>query len=285
VSGGLLIDKPVGWTSHDVVAVIRRQLGTRAVGHAGTLDPFATGLLVVLVGKATRLARFVEGMGKRYRAVVRFGTATDTDDSTGEVVRKREMTAWPDRAAVEQLAASMIGTQMQVPPAFSAKHVAGTRSHVLARRGEPVELRPVEVRVDAIDVLSWSPPALTIEASVGRGTYVRALARDMGEKIGIPAHCAELRRLAIGTFSVDCAIAPEAVTAAAVLDPIALLPGLPSMILDQTGAKEIGFGRAVAQATAISGAGALVAEDGRLLAVAEGRNGLWYPVVVLETAA
>jgi tRNA pseudouridine55 synthase len=174
---------------------------------------------------------------------------------------------------------------LQVPPAFSAKHVAGTRSHVLARRGEAVALRPVEVHVDAIEVLDWSPPDLTIEASVGRGTYVRALARDLGDKLGIPAHCAELRRLAIGTFSVDCAIAPSAVTADALLDPSALLPGLPSMVLDETGAQEVGFGRPVAQATAIGGAGALVAGDGRLLAVAEGRNGWWYPVVVLEAAS
>ncbi len=283
--GGLLIDKPAGWTSHDVVAVVRRQLGTRAVGHAGTLDPFATGLLVVLVGKATRLARFVEGLGKRYHAVVRFGSATDTDDATGVITREFCPAVWPDRAAIAELAAAFVGVQPQRPPAFSAKHVAGTRSYVLARAGNAPELPDVTVQVDSVDLIDWSPPDLVFEASVGRGTYLRALARDLGERAGIPAHCAELRRTSIGPFNVTDAIAPDAATVDRLIAPAALLPRLPIERVDQAAAREIGFGRRVAQSDPRVGDGALLAEDGRLLAVADGRDGWWYPMVVLEPAS
>jgi tRNA pseudouridine55 synthase len=285
VSGGLLIDKPAGWTSHDVVAVVRRQLGTRAVGHAGTLDPFATGLLVVLVGKATRLARFVEELGKRYQAVVRFGFATDTDDSTGAMTREFRPEMWPDRATIAELAATFVGPQSQRPPAFSAKHVAGTRSYVLARHGNAPELPEVMVRVESVDLTDWSPPDLVMEASVGRGTYIRALARDFGNRAGIPAHCAELRRTSIGPFSVNDAIAPDAATIDRLIAPAALLPRLPAEKVDEAGAREISFGRRVAQHDLQDGAGALLAEDGQLLAVADGREGWWYPVVVLAPAA
>jgi len=274
----------VGWTSHDVVAVVRRQLGVRAVGHAGTLDPFATGLLVVLVGKATRLARFVEGMTKRYRAVVRFGTATDTDDATGQVIATMQPDAWPDRDAMSALVGELIGPQMQRPPAFSAKHVAGTRSYVLARRGEAVELADVAIDVHAMELVDWTPPDLVLEAGVGRGTYVRALARDLGVRAGIPAHCAELRRTAIGRFTVENAILPGDVAVDRLMPPASLLSQLPAEALDAAGVAEIGFGRRVRQQVPMDGMGALVAEDGRLLAVAEGRDGWWQPVVVLEPA-
>lgn len=283
--GGLLIDKPAGWTSHDAVAVVRRQLGTRAVGHAGTLDPFATGLLVVLVGRATRLARFVEGLEKAYRATVRFGAATDTDDATGQVTREFRPASWPDRTAIDELVGSFVGRQRQRPPAFSAKHVAGTRSHVLARQGRAPELAEVTVQVDRIDVVDWVPPDLVLEARVGRGTYLRALARDLGERAGIPAHCAALRRLAIGPFRAGDGVAPADASATALIPPASLLPGMVRQAVDAAGARELGFGRPVPQQVPQDAAGALLAEDGRLLAVAEGRDGWWHPVVVLEPAA
>lgn len=267
------------------MAVVRRQLGTRAVGHTGTLDPFATGLLIVLVGKATRLARFVEGMSKGYRAVVRFGSATDTDDLTGRITREVQPDVWPDRATMAASAATLVGDQAQRPPAFSAKHIAGTRSHVLARRGEAIDLAEVMVQVHGIDVIDWSPPDLAFDATVGRGTYVRALARDLGERIGIPAHCAELRRTAIGAFDVADAIAPGAATVAGLMTPAALVTQLPRETVEATGAIEIGFGRRVQQQSPSNATGALLAGDGRLLAVAEGRDGWWHPVVVLEPAS
>ena len=264
--------------------MVRRQLGTRDVGHAGTLDPFATGLLVVLVGRATRLARFVEGLVKRYRAVVRFGTATDTNDPTGTVTGSVRPDAWPGRDALQALAMEFVGRQAQRPPAFSAKHVAGTRSHVLARRGRLLELPDVTVEIHDIELLDWSPPDLTLEASVGRGTYLRALARDLGVRAGIPAHCAELRRLAVGPFHVRDAIAPSSVTAAALMAPARLVPELAMETVDDAGVREIGFGRRVVQRHRHDGTGALLAADGRLLAAAEGRDGWWHPIVVLEPA-
>lgn len=278
----MLIDKPAGWTSHDVVASVRRQLQTRAVGHAGTLDPFATGLLVVLVAKATRLARFAEGLTKRYDAVVRFGSATDTDDTTGHVTVVADIDAWPDLATVRRTVESFVGTYPQRPPAYSAKHVSGTRSHVLARRGQAIELPSVDVTVHRIELLAWSPPDLRVVAVVSRGTYVRALARDIGARIGIPAHCHALRRTAIGPFDVTDAVAPDAAGAAALLPMAALLPELPSVVADAGAAREIGYGRRVAQSAPTDGRAALVAENGRLLAVADARDGWWYPSVVLE---
>ena len=165
----MLIDKPVGWTSHDVVAVVRRELGTRSVGHAGTLDPFATGLLVVLVGTATRLARFVEGGAKRYEAVVRFGTSTDTDDGTGMITREVVPPIWPAADAIRDALAGFGSGYAQRPPAFSAKHVAGTRSYALARRGVAVELAPVQVTLHRLAMLSGRHPTCASRRSSDQG--------------------------------------------------------------------------------------------------------------------
>jgi|CXWL01.1.fsa_nt_gi tRNA pseudouridine55 synthase len=281
----MLIDKPVGWTSHDVVAAVRRQLGTRSVGHAGTLDPFATGLLVVLIGRATRLARFVEAGEKCYQATVRFGVATDTDDSTGTPVASVEPTTWPTHAELLAAAASLEGAQRQRPPAFSAKHVGGTRAYVLARAGEAVDLAPVEVMVHRLELGEWTPPTLTLTATVGRGTYIRAIARDLGALVGLPAHCATLRRTTIGPFAVADAVVPEAISPAALLPPAAMVAMLPQVRLDADEARDVGFGRTVPQHEPREGHAALLAEDGRLLAVATAAEGRWQPEVVLEPAA
>jgi len=267
------------------VAVVRKRLGIRSVGHAGTLDPFATGLLVVLVGRATRLARFIEGTEKCYDAVVRLGVATDTDDATGTVIREVTPAEWPTSEQVVSAAGALVGRQLQVPPAYSAKHVDGTRSYALARAGRAVELAPVEVMVHALEVAEWTPPTLLIHARVGRGTYIRSLARDLGERLALPAHCAELRRTSIGPFGVEEAIAPDAVTPAALVPPAAMLQHLWSEVVGEDAVLEIGFGRAVLQQVAHEGTGALIAGDGRLVAVADGRDGAWHPVVVLEPAA
>jgi tRNA pseudouridine55 synthase len=266
--------------------VVRRTLGLRAVGHAGTLDPFATGLLVVLVGRATRLARFVESTRKGYDAVIRFGTATDTEDSTGTVIREAMPASWPDAAAIDATLAGHLGVRLQRPPVYSAKHVAGRRSHELARRGEAVELAPVPIEIAELVRRGWTPPDLRVHAVVGKGTYLRAVARDVGNALGIPAHCAELRRTVVGPFSVDEAVAPDAVVPTALRTPAAMLPHLASVTVDAAGVRELGFGRAVARERELEGPVAMLAEDGRLVAVAEGRDdGRWHPVVVLEPAA
>jgi tRNA pseudouridine55 synthase len=209
VNGALLVDKPAGITSHDAVAICRRALGSQegratrpAVGHTGTLDPFATGLLVVLVGKATRLSRFLDGEEKVYHAVVRLGVGSDTDDSTGALTPSaigHQPSAEEVRAALE----GFVGTQMQMPPAFSAKKVDGQRAYDRARKGEEVVLKQVEVTIHSIELLKYEWPDVELRASVSTGTYIRSLARDLGKQLGTLAHCAELRRERIGRFAVD----------------------------------------------------------------------------------
>lgn len=268
-----------------MVAAVRRGLGTRSVGHAGTLDPFATGLLVVLVGRATRLARFIEGLPKRYDAVARLGEATDTDDATGTVAVARPLTPWPTADQVAEALGSFVGPLSQRPPAYSAKHVGGVRSHVLARSGTLLELEPVDVQVYDATLEGYDPPDVQFTATVSRGTYIRAIARDLGERLGTAAHCSALRRMSSGTFSVADAIAPHEATREALLAPSALLEHLDRQVIDQGGEREVSFGRAVTLTIAADGFVAMVAADGRLVAVAEARDGVAHPVVVLEPAA
>ena len=237
---------------------------------------------MVLVGKATRLARFAEGMAKQYEATVRFGIATNTDDSDGIAVLESTPAQWPDDAAIDAALAALTGTQLQRPPAFSAKHVDGVRSYTLARRGEAVELQPVEVHVERLVRESWIAPALALSATVGRGTYVRALARDLGERLGIPAHCATLRRTATGPFNVRDALVATEVTAGDLIGLPDVVPNLPRHVLDDYGQREISFGRRLEQDVPHEGFGALLGDDGRLIAVADGREGMWHPKVVLE---
>lgn len=274
----------MGWTSHDVVAVVRRQLGTRSVGHIGTLDPFATGLLVVLVGKATRLARFLADRPKTYQAEVRLGIRTDTDDSTGRVTEEVTPATWPDRPGVERALASLVGAQEQRPPIYSAKHVDGERSHRLARQGEAVELPAVPVMVHRLRLDRWDPPVIGLTATVGSGTYLRALARDLGDRLGMPAHCATLRRTAIGDFEVGGAVPPEAAGKTPLLGVAELLRHLPGQVLTAAEAREIGFGRPVLQQEAHGGVGVLTGPGGGVVGIAEGREGRWQPIVVLEPA-
>jgi tRNA pseudouridine55 synthase len=198
--GLLLMDKPSGLTSHDVVERCRRAYGERSVGHLGTLDPFATGLLVLLFGRATRLATFLAGEPKVYDAVVRFGVETDTDDPTGAPLRTA---ALPTNDAILSALPTLTGEIEQVPPAFSAKHLpGGGRAYDAARRGEPVELAPVVVRVFRWDVRTLDESAATFTITCGSGTYIRALARDLGRLAGSAAHLASLRRTRVGAFDV-----------------------------------------------------------------------------------
>jgi tRNA pseudouridine55 synthase len=205
-AGVLAVDKPVGPTSHDVVDTARRSLGTRRVGHFGTLDPFASGLLVLGIGPATRLAPFCVGHPKTYRATVRLGARSDTDDSQGNM-QAVSVTVVPDRGAVERACAAWVGFVLQVPPAFSAKHVEGQRAYTLARAGETVTLEAAPVQIESIDVGQYAWPDLELVVRCGAGTYLRALARDLGEALGTGGYCATLRRLASGPFMVERALA------------------------------------------------------------------------------
>jgi tRNA pseudouridine55 synthase len=281
------VDKPVGPTSHDVVHRVRRALKTRAAGHTGTLDPFASGLLVVLVGGATRLARFVEGQPKRYLATARLGIQTATDDLTGEIVARFPNSESVPEVRVREELATFLGQHPQRPPAFSAKWVAGERSYRKARRGEPVELAEVPVMVHDIELVDYSPPDLRFRAVVGSGTYIRALARDLGHQLGVGAHLTALRREAIGSLVVEDAVPLEQLGPAAVLSPQSVLRDLPSVDLDETARNAVVHGRAVRDSGEVGkrGSGEAVAllQSGELLAVARAEDGWLRPTVVLGT--
>lgn len=249
-AGVLAVDKPAGPTSHDVVDVARRSLGTRRVGHFGTLDPFASGLLVLGVGPATRLSPFCVEHPKTYRATVRLGARSDTDDMEG-TVEDVAAQAIPDRSAVEKACAAWEGSVLQVPPAYSAKHVDGGRAYALARAGRAVTLEGVRVRIDSILIERYAWPELEIVVRCGPGTYLRALARDLGEQLGTGGLCAALRRTASGPFRVEEALAwsglrdPDAARAA--LDPSwRAVAELPAVVLDAEGARAFSAGREVA---------------------------------------
>jgi tRNA pseudouridine55 synthase len=281
----VLVDKPAGKTSHDIVQHVRRTLGIRAAGHTGTLDPFATGLLVVLVGRATRLARFVEAQPKTYLATGRLGIRTSTDDLTGEVIGPESAGLLPETLVRETLA-RFLGTQPQRPPQFSAKRVGGERSYRKARRGEVVELADVDITVHAIDLVAWRPPEFDFRVTVSPGTYVRAIARDLGDQLGVGSHLTRLRREAIGSLWVENAVSLERLSPAALIPPRQVLPDLPAVELDEAGRNDVAHGRAVVDSGAAGqrGSGTAVAllGDGELVAVAHAQDGWLHPSVVLE---
>jgi tRNA pseudouridine55 synthase len=186
-------------TSHDVVQHVRRIYGERSIGHLGTLDPFATGLLVLLLGRATRLANFLEIEPKIYDATICFGTETDTDDSTGTIIRSTDP---PSEASIRAALKSLTGPLSQIPPAYSAKSVDGTRAYDAARRGEPLDLKPVNVTVHNWELLDLSRDKLRAVVTCSGGTYIRALARDLGRLTSSAAHLGALRRTRIGAFDV-----------------------------------------------------------------------------------
>ena len=267
-----------------MVARVRRALGIPAVGHAGTLDPFATGLLVLLIGRATRLARFVERLPKVYRTVIRLGQATDTDDVTGKVVAQRPLDPWPGERDVRAALESLAGTQPQRPPAYSARRVEGRRGYELARAGQAVELPAREITVYRIELIRYQPPLVEFSATVSAGTYIRALARDLGQRLGTAAHCTELRREWIGPFPASDAIGPETVGPRTPLLPsLRLVEGLQQVLLESGQAEQVGRGRTIPAESGPAGEAALVWQD-RLVAVAERVGEGWQPRIVLEPA-
>ncbi|MBW7934866.1 MAG: tRNA pseudouridine(55) synthase TruB [Gemmatimonadaceae bacterium] len=209
--GLLLVDKPAGVTSHDVVNAARRALGEKRIGHGGTLDPFATGLLVLLVGRATRLLRWLHDEPKVYEAVVRFGTETDTEDLGGAVTREAPL---PTRAALDAALPTLLGEIDQVPPAYSAKRVDGRRAYELARTGAAVEMKPARVRIDDLRIsdVSGADDAVAscrLRVTCGGGTYIRSLARDLARAAGSAAHLTALRRERAGVFTLARSIPLE----------------------------------------------------------------------------
>lgn len=208
IDGILVVNKPRGKTSHDVVEAVRRIVGFRQIGHLGTLDPLATGVLVLALGRATRLARFYAGRRKRYTCAVRFGFATDTYDADGEPLSEDSAPAL-DGAQLQELASRFMGRIQQTPPAFSAKKIHGRPAHELARKHKPVELAPVEVEVYEFRLTGVEGSVARFVVECGAGTYIRALAHDLGKLHGAGAHLAQIERTAVGEFTLDRAVTVE----------------------------------------------------------------------------
>ena len=248
IDGVFVVDKPGGATSHDLVARLRKHLGMRAVGHAGTLDPMATGVLLLLAGEATKLSPYLTLEHKTYLAEVRFGVATDTDDVEGQVVRQALLTAGslqPD-AVLAALAAERERT-LQTPPAVSAIQIGGERAYRLVRRGETPVLEPRAVRVISLELRALGSDRLELEVTASKGYYVRALARDLGERLGLPACLGALRRTESGGFSLAEAHAwPLAATAAPLSLTEAARRCLPTAELTPDGARRAKLGQPVA---------------------------------------
>ena len=283
VAGLLLVDKPAGITSHDVVSIVRRSVHTRRVGHAGTLDPFATGLLVVLVGRGTRLMPFVDGEPKVYDATIAFGIETDTDDATGEITREA---ALPTVSAIEAGIARLTGDIDQIPPAYSAKQVGGTRAYAAARRGKQLELAPARVVVHRWESFSASPSSLSVRITCSGGTYIRALARDLGRLAGSAAHLAALRRLKSGVFDVSDASTVDAIRAGdfEVRPPRAAIPSVATRALTNAELARVLHGNPVIDEQTSLDRVALLDDHGDLVAIAE-RSGIELrPKVVLRDA-
>lgn len=281
--GLLPIDKPEGPSSHDMVDAVRRALGVRRVGHTGTLDPFASGLLILCIGWATRLAEYVAGLPKVYRAVLRLGERTDTDDRTGAVVERSDAWRALDEARLRAALETQVGALEQLPPVYSAKKVGGRRAHAVARGGGAPELRPGRVTVHRLELCEFVPPDVTVEIECSSGTYVRAIARDVGAALGVGAHLRELRRTRIGRFSVDDALAldpdrdpaPERI-AERLLPPEAAVAHLPRVEVEERDAERLGHGRPVAGIEGVGRGAVAVFVEGRVAAIAElGEGGLW----------
>lgn len=237
----LLVAKPSGPTSHDMVDIVRRALGTRRVGHTGTLDPFAQGLLVMVVGRATRLVPFALGWTKSYEGVIRLGVATDSDDVTGRVIAEQPVAV--DGAALERAVAGFRGGYAQRPPAFSAVKIEGERAYRRARRGETVEPAERQVEIVELAVVRFDPPDVRFRATVSGGTYLRSLARDVGTALGCGGHLVELVRTVVGPFRLEEAVAPAAVRAEALRPPGELVRHLERRDVDAAEREAVVHGR------------------------------------------
>ncbi len=216
--GVLLVDKPQGITSHDVVDRLRRKLQMKRIGHAGTLDPMATGLLIMLVGKATKVSQFLISLDKSYEGTILFGIETDSHDADGEVVNETPLPEPLDEQLLLNSMKEFLGDQYQTPPMFSAKKVAGVPLYKLARKGKTVEREPRFIRISSLKLLAWDPPEAKFSMSCSKGTYVRTLAHDLGKKIGCGAHLNNLRRTQIDRFSVTEASTLEAIEQTSLAD-------------------------------------------------------------------
>jgi tRNA pseudouridine55 synthase len=285
--GLLLLDKPAGISSHDAVLAARRALGEKRIGHAGTLDPFATGLLVLLTGRATRLLPYIPGEPKVYDATIQFGAETDTEDLLGTVTREAGL---PTELAVRAALPQLTGRIEQVPPAYSAKRVDGQRAYEAARAGVLLELKPVSIIVHSWELLAWHDDACDVRIICGGGTYIRSLARDLGRLVQSAAHVRSLRRTSAGAFAVRDAQSVAALREGppSLRSPLDALPHLPHVALSHEDVHRIRRGLDIAitgEPTASTSHVALVAADhGGLISLGERMGDRWQPRVVMRDA-
>lgn len=288
-SGVAIVDKPADWTSHDVVAKVRRLAGTRKVGHAGTLDPMATGVLVLGIGKGTKLLGHLALTEKEYTGTIRLGATTNTDDAEGEETSRTDAGGVAEEDA-RRAAAALTGEIMQIPPQVSAIKVNGRRAYKSARAGESVELkaRPATVSEFAVDAVRREGPFLDLDVRVtcSSGTYIRALARDMGEALGVGGHLTRLRRTRVGPYGLERARTLEQLAEEFTAVPLsqAVAAAFPVRVLSEDEARKVAHGNRIAPSTLGSGPIGLFAPDGEVVALAEDRPGYSKPIVVFAGA-
>ncbi len=291
VSGVLVVDKPVGLTSHDVVQIIRRGTGIRRAGHTGTLDPRASGVLVVLIGPAVRLSEFVSAEDKRYQATIRLGSSTDTYDAEG-TPSGPEVPVNVTSDQFKELLTHYIGEIEQKPPAYSAIKVQGQHSYDRARRGEEVDLAPRIIHVHSLELLEWALPEAVVDVHCSSGTYVRSLANDIGEELGVGAHLVGLRRTRSGRFTLRDAVslrrlrdAFEQGNWAQFLIPAAeALADWPAIELDEATLEKVRNGHRIPAKEGDHGLARAVSEQGDLVAIMEVNGAEWQPRKVLFTS-
>ena len=283
--GLIIVDKPVGPTSHKIVSLVRRGTGVNKVGHAGTLDPRASGVLILCLGPATRLSEYLSTASKRYEAVVRFGATTQTYDAEGPVVRRSENV--PRLEEIELVLPEFRGDIEQVPPPYSAIKVQGEKAYKLARSGKEVELDPRMVTINHLEVLKYNPPDLVLDIECTAGTYIRSLAHDLGERISTGAHLANLRRTKAGPFSLEDAIPLPKLEVGFLtnkweryLRPAAdALPDLPIVEVEGEDLERIRNGRRIQAGMGSSGTARAIGPNGDLVAILEVVEGgeKWHP--------
>jgi tRNA pseudouridine55 synthase len=282
VFGFLNVNKPLGMTSHDVVAQVRRGLKIKKVGHAGTLDPLATGVLVLCLGAATRLSEYVMHTTKQYRAQIHLGVTTTTYDAEGEVLRERDASGLT-RADFEQALAQFRGAVQQLPPMHSAVKQGGRKLYQLARAGEVVEREPRAVEIFALEIIDWSPPQVTVDVTCSAGAYIRSMAHDLGEVLGVGAYLSGLTRTASGQFLLSKAIALDELLRDPdwqqyLIPPAQALSPMPVIQCDAAEADALAHGRLIPDATAAAGAlSQAYNAAGDLVAIVEGDGQHWRP--------
>jgi tRNA pseudouridine55 synthase len=293
LNGLLVIDKPAGLTSHDVVGRVRRLVGMKRVGHGGTLDPFATGILVVAVGRATRMLQYVQDSQKGYRAHVVLGASTDTGDVDGVLNETGDRDDWPSLDEVTAAVATLVGEIEQVPPVYSAIKVGGRKLYEMARAGEQVEVPTRTVTIHALDVLSYEPPHLFLDIHCGKGTYVRSIARDLGTALDTEGYCHGLRRTNSGGFCLADAWTLDELAErdlrdewpAIALHPDAALSELPVIVLGERERNAWYHGRSVQLARFVDTDSAIArvyGDDGRFVGIGHWTEQEWLkPTLVL----